>query len=69
MRLYYDMWEKVERDPEFIRCDITGKSDSEKADVQAAMEDIMSGKSYRILEHLCGHDEMKLCTMELIKEV
>lgn len=55
--------------PEFIRADITGKTDKEITDIQTAIEDVMSGKNYRLQKHFCGHEERKPCQTELIKEV
>jgi len=68
MKEYYEATETVEENPEFIRSDVTGMTEQEKADVQAAIEDVMSGKHYRLMAHYCYHDENGACSMELIKE-
>ena len=71
MKLYLELNEIVagEQEPEFIRSDVTDMTDAEKSDVQKAMEEIMSGKSYRLIKHYCRHDEDKPCSTELVKEV
>jgi len=71
MREYLEATETVEIDQEseFIRSEVTGMTDTEKADVQSSMEDVMSGKHYRLVTHYCEHDQSKPCKTELIKEV
>jgi hypothetical protein len=71
MREYLEATETAEegQQAEFIRSDITGMTEQERADVQATMEDIMAGKSYRLVLHNCFHGEGKHCSTELVKEV
>jgi len=71
VKKYLEITEIVseEETAEFIRSEITDKTKVEIADIQKAMEDVMSGKHYRLITHYCGHDENKSCQMDLIKEV
>lgn len=72
MREYLELTEKVADKslvPDFIRCDVTGKTQSEKDDVQAEMEAVMAGRFYQLERHLCSHDHYQHCLSELIKEV
>ena len=66
MRLYYEALEIVDMNEtgEFIRADITDMTDKEKEDTLQAIKDVMSGKEYRLTEHICGHDEGKGCEMK-----
>ncbi|MBI4283259.1 MAG: hypothetical protein HY663_02175 [Chloroflexi bacterium] len=58
--------EEATEEPDFIRADITDKTDSEIAEIKAAIEDIMAGTEYRFMKHLCGHDENRACSTEAI---
>ena len=66
MKTYLEITEVVTifETPEFIRCDVTDKTEVEISRIKDAMVDIMSGKNYRLVEHLCRHDESGACTME-----
>lgn len=69
MRLYYEANETSKEpmaDTEFIRVDITDMTDTEKADALKAIKDVMTGKTYRLTEHTCGHDEKSACVMREI---
>ena len=50
-----DEWES----PDFIRAEITNKTDIEIAEIKNAMLDILPGK---VMEHLCGHEDRGACT-------
>jgi len=65
MRQYLEVEEIVGfNEPfEFIRVDITDKTDAEIQAIWTAIEDIMKGKTYRLTRHDCGHDEGKSCVM------
>ena len=71
MKIYCEAIEIVPLDvePDFIRSDITEKTDAEKLAIQSAMEDVMSGKHYRLSTHYCYHEDGGACRSELIKEV
>uniref|UniRef100_A0A6M3L3Q1 Uncharacterized protein n=1 Tax=viral metagenome TaxID=1070528 RepID=A0A6M3L3Q1_9ZZZZ len=58
MRKYYEALEIVSMDEEIesVRIDITDMTDEEKATTLAAIKDIMSGKTYKLTEHICYHD-------------
>ena len=63
MKKYLEATEIVDNEtsPEFIRAEITDKTDAEIAEIKQAIIDIMSGKKYRLSEHLCRHDERGKC--------
>jgi len=63
MKKYLEIQEVVgvESIPEFIRSEITDKTDAEIVEIKKAMIDIMSGKNYQLREHLCGHEERGEC--------
>lgn len=46
---------------EFIRADITGKTDTEIAEIKALVVDIMGSSNYHLTRHICGHDESQAC--------
>ena len=70
MRIYFEAAETVPIDSEisgeFIRADITDKTDAEIAEIRSAIEGIMAGVNYRLTKHTCGHDEGKSCITEEI---
>ena len=68
MKKYLEIQEVVgvESIPEFIRSEITDKTDAEIAKIKQAMIDIMSGKTYQLREHLCGHEERGKCVFNEI---
>lgn len=63
MKKYLEAKEIIEdgKSPEFIRAEITDKTDDEIAKIKQAIIDIMSGTKYILSEHLCGHDEKGKC--------
>ena len=65
MKKYLELTETVvfPNIPDFIRAEITDKTEAEITDIQKAMIDVMSGKDYRLVEHTCGHDERGACIM------
>jgi len=71
MRQYYEAIETVGNDEsgDRIRIDITDLSDVGKEEVETTLIDIMAGKSYRLVNHECYHDEHGSCKAELLKEV
>ena len=68
MRKYLEAREIVadEEDSEFIRADITGMDDAEKDNVLTVIKDVMSGKTYRLIEHACGHEDHEGCVTKEI---
>uniref|UniRef100_A0A6M3LAC4 Uncharacterized protein n=1 Tax=viral metagenome TaxID=1070528 RepID=A0A6M3LAC4_9ZZZZ len=69
MKTYLELTEVVpeEEEPEFIRCEITDKTDTEITAIKQAMIDVMEGKKYTLTRHLCRHDEGGAC--ELTTEI
>uniref|UniRef100_A0A6M3LRC6 Uncharacterized protein n=1 Tax=viral metagenome TaxID=1070528 RepID=A0A6M3LRC6_9ZZZZ len=72
MRTYLDV-QPVSTNPDeglpLSRYDITGFTPEEE---EAEIKDIailMEKQKYMVSRHLCGHEERKPCTMQIIKEV
>lgn len=66
-RIYLEAVEVVTdetTEPEFIRADITGKTDTEIEAIKTDIKDIMAGMNYRLMRHICRHDEGSTCRME-----
>ena len=65
MKKYLEITEVVPifETSEFIRCEITDKTDTEITAIKQAMIDVMSGKDYRLTRHLCRHDEGGACEL------
>lgn len=66
MRQYVEAMElniEFPENPDFIRADITGKTDSEIAVITEVVREVMAGKIYRLTTHDCGHDESKACVV------
>uniref|UniRef100_A0A6M3IYW8 Uncharacterized protein n=1 Tax=viral metagenome TaxID=1070528 RepID=A0A6M3IYW8_9ZZZZ len=64
-RVYLEALEVVPNGetPEFIRVDITGKTDAEVASIKADVVAIMNGKTYLLRKHFCGHEDGLACRM------
>ena len=64
-RVYLEALEVVPNGetPEFIRVDITGKTDAEVASIKADVVAIMNGKTYILRRHLCVHEDDQTCQM------
>ena len=71
MRLYYEATENLPVDspeePEFIRADITDKTDAERVVILQTIKDVMAGLDYRLIEHSCSHDEGGACQTKEIQ--
>lgn len=69
MREYLEVVETLPEgaleEPEFIRVDITDRTEAEIAAIQADIEDIMSGRDYTLQGHSCGHDDGLPCRKEV----
>ena len=73
MRLYYEGIEVLpedttEEEPDFVRVDITDKTESEKAEILDAIKEQFEGKKYMLQLHFCKHEEYKPCVVEVIEE-
>lgn len=70
MKVYLESRETVPLgiEPEFIRADVTGRTEVEQSAIQTDIEAIMVGRSYSLVKHFCRHDDGGACTSELIKE-
>lgn len=68
MRKYLEATEIVEanQEAEFIRADITDKTEQETTAIRQAIEDVMKGLVYTLSKHYCYHDEGGSCRVELI---
>ena len=71
MRLYYECTEVLPEDsmeePDFVRMDITDKSEDERAEILDAIKEQFDGKKYMLQLHYCRHDEYKPCVVEVIE--
>lgn len=63
MRSYY---EALDISGNFIRSDITNISDINKDIILNSMKLQFSGTNYKLLLHLCGHEDGKCCQEILI---
>ncbi len=52
---------------DFIRADITSKTDAEVEAIKSDIKDIMVGLNYQLVRHICRHDEGEPC--ETINEI
>ena len=62
MKIYLEIREDtgdINVTPDFIRAEITDKTDIEIAEIKNAMLDILPGK---VMEHSCGHEDRGACT-------
>lgn len=66
MRTYLEATEIADVNPEFIRADVTGMSKADQDAIKQAMQDIMQGKTYTMVKHLCRHDKYGQCETQLI---
>ena len=73
MRLYYECIEVLpedttEEEPDFVRIDITDKSEDERAEILDVIKEQFKGKKYMLRLHKCRHDENKPCEARVIEE-
>lgn len=72
MRLYLEAQEQIDIDqtivPEFIRIDVTDLTEAKQNKVKKAIEAVMRGRDYKLLRHICGHDEQKSCIVEEVQQ-
>ena len=68
MRVYLEASELVVEpvEPEFIRIDITDKTEAEIEAIQLDIKAIMEGKQYQLVKHQCHHDTGELCEADNI---
>jgi len=70
MRLYYECIEVLPEDttePDFVRIDITDKSEDEKKEILSAIKEQFEGKKYMLRLHYCKHEEHEPCVVEVIE--
>lgn len=71
MRLYYECIELLPEDsmeePDFVRIDITDKSEDEKKEILSAIKEQFAGKKYMLRLHYCKHEEQELCVVEVME--
>lgn len=66
---YYEAIENVSdeyTEPDFIRFDITGMTEPEKAEVLGLIQEQFAGMSYSLFLHHCGHSVRQSCYIEII---
>lgn len=64
MRIYLEAAEQGDIDPEFIRLDVTGKSQAEQDSILTSLKDFMAGLSCKFTKHFCPHDFGGACNAE-----
>jgi len=71
MRVYYECFEALPEDtteePDFVRMDITDKSEDERAEILDAIKEQFESKKYMLRLHYCKHEEYKPCEVEVIE--
>ena len=71
MRVYYECFEILPEDtteePDFVRIDITDKSETEKKEILSAIKEQFEGKKYMLRLHYCKHDQYKPEPCELVE--
>ena len=65
-KIYLEAVEIVEREEvaEFIRAEVTDKTEVEIVEIKAIVKDIMAGVNYRLTRHTCHHDFGGACESE-----
>jgi hypothetical protein len=48
--------------PDFVRIDVTGKTDSEINEIIEVVKELMAGTSFDLYIHYCRHDESGPCS-------
>ncbi len=70
MRLYLEAKEIAEEGGEFVRLDVTDKTQAEQDSILTALKDFMSGLSCNFIKHSCWHDgtpgQHPLCQTEAV---
>lgn len=66
MRTYLEALEIVAfgQDAEFVRLDVTSKTEAERAAILVALKDVMTGITCTFSRHDCRHDTYQLCAVE-----
>jgi len=72
VRVYYECLELLpedttEEEPDFVRIDITDKSEDEKKEILSAIKEQFAGKKYMLRLHKCKHEEYEPCVVEVIE--
>lgn len=68
MRIYLEATETVGMGEvaDFIRADVTDKTDAKVEEIKGLIQDIMAGLDYRLAKHLCNHNTGGSCVSEEI---
>jgi hypothetical protein len=75
MRVYVEAYEvlspEATEEPDFIRVDVTGLSESDISNVISIVRELMRGTSYTLQLHYCYHDEdpVKPCSTVVLEVV
>lgn len=66
MRIYLESLEQVAwgQEAEFVRLDVTGKSQAEQDAILTQLKDFMTGLTCVFTRHYCYHDIKGSCTSE-----
>ena len=72
MRVYLEAQEQLPEDSteeaDFVRIDVTDKSEAERKEILSALREQFADKSYVIQYHLCRHDEGGACEIKVVEE-
>lgn len=75
MRVYVEAIETLQpeaaEEPDFVRIDVTGLSESDISNVISIVRELMKGTSYILQLHYCYHDEdpVKPCNVVVLEVV
>jgi hypothetical protein len=75
VRVYVEAYEvlppEAAEEPDFIRVDVTGLSESDVSNVISIVRELMRGTSYTLQLHYCYHDEdpVKPCSIVVLEVV
>jgi len=71
VRVYLEAQEQLPEDsteePDFVRVDVTDKSEAERKEILSALREQFADTSYVIRYHLCRHDEGGACEIKVVE--
>ena len=66
MRIYQEAQEQGIGETEFVRLDVTDKTQAERDAILVSLKDFMTGVTSVFTKHTCYHDEGKSCQSEVV---
>ena|GEM_PF-1384023 len=71
MRVYLEAQEQLPEgateEADFVRIDVTDKSEAERKEILSALREQFADTSYVIRYHLCRHDEGGACEVRIVE--